>query len=176
MNRFGVTTALALSLAGCGAFDREPPPPCPRVGILGDAATVVKFRSGDGRDLTDVEHQAEILNISRSCELQAKGSAVETLLVIEMAASRGPAAPELAQIPLPFFVAVVERATQRIIARETIDGRVDILPGSRRAGSREEIAERIPLPPGKSAVDYEILVGFDLTADQLDYNRRQRGF
>lgn len=176
MSRIVGAAALGLTLAGCGAFDRAPPPPCPRVGILGDAATVVKFRAGDGRDLTDVEHQGEILNVSRSCEVQAKGSAVETLVVIEMAASRGPAAPETAQIQLPFFVAVVERATQRIIARDAIDGRVDILPGSRRAGSREEITERIPLPAGKTAVDYEILVGFDLTADQLEYNRRQRGF
>lgn len=157
-------------------FDKSPPPPCLRVGILGDAATVVKFRPGEGRDLTDVEHQAEILNVSRTCEIRDKGTAVEAALVIEMAASRGPAAPEAAQIQLPFFIAVVERATQRIISRENIDGKVDIPPGRRRAGSREEITERIPLGTGKAASDYEILIGFDLNAEQLDYNRRQRGF
>jgi hypothetical protein len=176
VSRAAALVALALTLAGCGMFDRGPPPPCPRFGILGEAATVVKFRPGEGRDLTDVEHQAEILNVSRSCETGSKGAVVEAALVIEMAAARGPAAPEAAQIQLPFFIAVVERTTQRIVSRENVDGRVDIPPGRRRAGSREEITQRIPLPGGKGAADYEILVGFNLTAEQLDYNRRQRGF
>ena len=168
--------ALPLLAAGCGAFDRSPPPACPRIGILSDAATLVKFRPGPGRDLTDVEHEAEILNVDRTCELRDKGTAVEVAVTIQFAASRGPAAPEATTIPLPYFVAVVERATQRIIAREAIPGQIELPPGRRRAGVGEEITERIPLSTGRSPADYEILVGLELTEEQLQYNRRRRGY
>jgi len=60
--------------------------------------------------------------------------------------------------------------------REAIAASVDIPAGRRRAGAREELLERIPLGAGKSGSDYEILVGFDLTPDQLAYNRKQRGY
>ncbi|WP_162915093.1 hypothetical protein [Desertibaculum subflavum] len=158
-------------------FDRSAPPPCPRIGILADAATLVKFRPGKGRDLTDVEHEAEVFSVDRTCELRDKGAAVEVVVTIQMAASRGPAAPEAATtIALPYFVAVVERASQRIVARESIPGQVELPPGRRRAGVGEEITERIPLAAGRSPADYEILVGLELTEEQLEYNRRRRGY
>lgn len=167
---------LPLAAGACGAFDRSAPPTCPRIGILADAASLVKFRAGPGRDLTDVEHEAEILNVDRTCELRDKGAAVEVVLTIQMAAARGPAAPEAATVPLPYFVAVVERASQRIVGRESIAGQIDLPPGRRRAGVGEEITERIPLGAGRSPADYEILVGLELTQEQLEYNRRRRGY
>ncbi len=168
---------LPLAVGACGMFDRSAPPPCPRIGILADAATLVKFRPGKGRDLTDVEHEAEVFSVDRTCELRDKGAAVEVVVTIQMAASRGPAAPEAATtIALPYFVAVVERASQRIVARESIPGQVELPPGRRRAGVGEEITERIPLAAGRSPADYEILVGLELTEEQLEYNRRRRGY
>ena len=44
-------------------------------------------------------------------------------------------------------------------------------PTQRRAGVVEEIEELIPLPAGLSGADFEILVGLELTADQLEFNR-----
>jgi hypothetical protein len=167
---------LPLAIGACGAFDRSPPPVCPRIGILADAASMVKFRPGQGRDLTDVEHEAEILSVDRTCELRDKGAAVEVVITVQMAASRGPAAPEATTIALPYFVAVVERASQRIVGRESIAGQVELPPGRRRAGVGEEITERIPLSAGRSPADYEILVGLQLTEEQLEYNRRRRGY
>ena len=38
----------------------------------------------------------------------------------------------------------------------------------------EEIEEIIPLAAGLDGASYEILVGFELTGDQLEYNRRRR--
>ena len=167
---------LPLAVAACGMFERSAPPVCPRIGILSDAATLVKFRPGQGRDLTDVEHEAEILSVDRTCELRDRGAAVDVTVTIQMAAARGPAAPEQTTIALPYFVAVVERATQRIVAREAIAGQVELPPGRRRAGVGEEIIERIPLSAGRSPADYEILVGLELSEEQLQYNRRRRGY
>jgi hypothetical protein len=167
---------LPLAAGACGMFDRSPPPVCPRIGILSDAASLVKFRPGDGRDLTDVEHEAEILGVDRTCEMRDGGKAVDVAVTVQMAAARGPAAPEATTIPLPYFIAVVERASQRIVAREAIAGQIELTPGRRRAGVGEEIIERIPLGAGRSPADYEILVGLELTEEQLRYNRRRRGY
>jgi hypothetical protein len=32
----------------------------------------------------------------------------------------------------------------------------------------------IPLPAGRAATDYQILVGFQLSPDELEYNRRRQ--
>jgi hypothetical protein len=36
----------------------------------------------------------------------------------------------------------------------------------------EELQQRIPLPKGGSAADYRIIVGLQLTKDELEYNRK----
>ena len=48
--------------------------------------------------------------------------------------------------------------------------------GQRRIGLTESSREVIPLPDGQISLDYEILVGLQLTEEQLAYNRRERGF
>jgi len=175
-SRLGIVALTSILLAGCGLFDRSVPPPCPRVSILGDAAQMVVFRPGPGRDLTDVEYEGEISNVQPKCEYIKKNTVIDMTVTLELIATRGPAAATGKPGHLPFFVSVIERGTSRILGKATFDSALEFLPGKRRAGSSEEIAQTIPLGPGKTGVDYEILVGFQLTEEQLQYNRKQRGF
>ena len=163
-----------LMLSGCGLFDREVKPPCPRVGILGDAATMTQFRSGAGRDLTDVEFEAEIIGFTGGCEFGDRNTKVVVTVNVEIVALRGPAAKG-DSITVPFFVAITDR-DERILARETFASKIDFPSGRRRAGVAEEMEQKIPLAAGRRSSDVEILIGFQLGQAQLEYNRQKRGF
>jgi hypothetical protein len=167
--------AVAFLLAGCGLFGKsEKKPPCPRVSILADTAQLAKFRPGEGRDLTDVEYEAEIVGFGGNCEFTDRGSTVETVLTVRIVAARGPALAG-PSVTVPFFVAIADR-NQRIIAKEVFDSPIAFAPGQRRVGVAEEVVQRIPIAAGWRSTDYEILLGLQLSAEQLDYNRRRRGF
>jgi hypothetical protein len=162
---------LALALAGCGLFGGSSPPhACPDAVMLADAKRITLYRAGPGRDLTDVEFEGEIARIASTCKYGKHELTIT--LTADLVATRGPAASDSKAV-LPFFVAVTDGA-RNIVAKKVFDSDIPIPPGQRRAGVREEIEQVIPLPEGEPAPYYEVVVGFQLTAEQLERNRRAR--
>ena len=158
---------LGVGLAAC-ALPGAPSGPCPNVAILNDAASVTQFKPGPGRDLIDIEYEAEIVQVEPDCSYGRDGriTATTTLGII---ATRGPAARS-DNANFVFFVAVVDQ-NQRVLARERFESALQFAASQRRAGVEEEIEELIPLAAGLSGANYEILVGFELTGEQLEFNR-----
>ncbi|NQV45742.1 MAG: hypothetical protein HQ501_12595, partial [Rhodospirillales bacterium] len=63
---------MGLMTSACGMTDGifappPPPPPCPSVSILGNAERVTQFRTGPGRDLTDITVEARIDDFIARC-------------------------------------------------------------------------------------------------------------
>lgn len=138
--------------------------------ILADAKRITQFRAGPGRDLTDVEFEGEIAGISGTCVYGKRDLTVT--LVADLVATRGPAAAT-EQATLPFFVAIADEA-RNIVAKQVFDSAIAIPRAQRRAGVREEIEQVIPLPKDAPSPYFEIVVGFQLSAEQLEQNRRAR--
>jgi hypothetical protein len=162
--------ALALiggMLSGCAWFKSDPPPPCPRVSILLDAARLVQFRPGPGRDLTDVEFEAEIVGVTSACVFRDNNRRVVVTATAQIVAQQGPAAKG-SQATVPFFVAVAE-GEQRVLAKSQFESRIDF-----PAGVTEESEQNIPLPAGRTGVEFDVLVGLQLNPDQLQYMRAQQ--
>lgn len=173
MVRLSGIAALAAMLAGCGLMEKkEPPPPCPRIGILGDVQKSVQFRPGPGRDLTDVAFEAELLDFNGSCKYEGR-NLVTVTFTLQVAATRGPAA-EAREALVPYFVAVVDKQ-RGVLSREGFTARLPFPSGRRRIAVGEELEQRIPLGT-RSSSDIEILIGLELDQEQLDGNRRKRGF
>lgn len=162
----------ALVVAGCGFFQPEEIRPCPRVSVLDDAGRAVQYRDGAGRDLTDVTYQARIDDVQSSCSYDKQELTVNATVII--LAQRGPASRG-AEANFPFFVAVTDR-DQNILAKEVFDSVVEFPEGRRRAGVFEEVEQQIALRDEETGDDYEIIVGFQLSRDQLDRNRARRTF
>lgn len=167
-----ILVLLGFGLAACSS-KREPLPPCPRVGILGDAQKGMQYRDGPGRDLTDVTFETELLDYNGECRYEDKRSAVVVRFILQVAATRGPAATQ-PEARVPYFVAVVDKR-QNVLAREEFVARIPFQEGRRRVVVGEELEQRIPLQ-GRSTGDIEVLIGLDLTREQLERNRRERGF
>ena len=156
-------------LTACDTLFPSPQGPCPTVSIVSDAARLTQYRDGAGRDLTDVRYQAEISNVQFSCRYQRDGR-LTAALAIDIVATRGPAADD-GSTNFPFFVAIAD-SRQNILAKEVFDSVIEFDRRQRRAGVREEIDQELPLAGEDSGANYEVLVGFQLTAEQLEQNRR----
>lgn len=171
--RASAVLAVALGfLAGCG--QRAAPPPCPDVRILAVTADLVQFRPGAGRDLTDVEFEVSTENLSGSCSYRRDGTQVEVDLSVTFIVERGPAL-QGNSVRFPYYIAIVTRDEQ-IRAKEVFDVDLTFQQGQRRIGVTENSRERIPLGDGEIGLDYQILVGLQLTEEQLAFNRRERNF
>ena len=91
---------------------------------------------------------------------------------MQVVAQRGPAnSDRLAN--LSYFVAVA-RTDETILARRSFDIAIPF-PGNRtRVAGIEQIGQVITLVGNETGGDYRIYVGFDLTREELDYNRANR--
>jgi len=167
-----VVVLAGLGLAACSS-KRAPLPACPRVGILGDAQKATQYRPGSGRDLTDVAFQTELLDYNGDCRYQDNVTTVVIHFVLQVAATRGPAATtDDAQVP--YFVAIVDK-DRNVLSRARFVARVPFTEGRRRVVVAEDLEQTIPLA-GRRTSEIEVLVGLELDHEQLDRNRRERGF
>lgn len=161
---------LSGTLSACSVFEAPaPPPPCPQVARVEDAARLTRF-SGEGRDLTDVAFEAELGGMQGSCGYSDDEIDVE--LGIQIIASRGPA-DENRRADFRYFVAIA-RVDQTILAREEFESYVEFPGNQVRAGIVEELTQRIPIKAGESGADYVIYAGFVLTPEELAFNRAQQ--
>jgi len=154
------------------------PQPCPRVSVLGDAARLTRFAEGPGRDLTDVAYEAEMTNVFSGCEHVVDDDSGQTVVVIAVApvvsAVRGPANRDH-EARFDYFVTVVG-PDNAILNKETFGLTVQF-PGNRtRVRFRDDdppVTIDLPLSGDVSATGYRLFVGFQLTPDELGYNRRR---
>lgn len=159
----------ALGVAGCAGDDA--PPPCPEVQVLADTARVVDF-AGSGRDLTDKRFEASIANTSLTCEIREtdRGPEVVAELQVLFELEKGPASRD-DRLGLRYFVAVA-RDGDTVLNRRAFDLRAQLSGSQTRGRVVETLAPTIPLAPRENPRSYRIYVGFVLSQDQLDYNRR----
>ena len=173
---FWLVAIAAFLLWGCSTDpnkDTEKTGGCPNGAVLAEASTVTKLRPGGGKDPTDVVLTAEMAAPILSCDYDKDAGTVQVSLNFPMTVKRGPAATGAPQ-SLSYFVAVVNSdnnvVTKRDFSHElTLDQSI---------GSLNETPEEttFTVAKGKKPIAYEVLVGFQLTHDELAYNRAQRSY
>ena len=168
--------AIALALlaltgvaAACGSKEK-PQAACPAGLIPADSATVTRFRDGTGRDLTDVVSEAEIVNILVQCKYDPKGVTVD--LQVAIAGGRGPA-DRSRVADFDYFVAIID-PQQNIVQKQPFRVRFEFPDNRTRLGIIEELEPRVPLSDAFEGPKYQLMVGFQLTPDELAWNRSQR--
>ena len=140
---------------------------CPDVAIVAEAADVTEFGAGAGRDVVDMRYFAEFSDVRWSCDLD--GSTLEVELDVVLTASAGPVS-RAQTADLTFFVALAEQ-DGGLIAKQTFATTIALTSDKRTGGVAEEIEQRIPLRADQNGADFEILIGFQITREQLQYNR-----
>ncbi len=148
-----------------GMFRSKTPWPCPQVEVLPGADTITLYREGQGRDLVDVRYEGVITPVGGECVYVDDDSAIVANLILRIDATKGPAATGQSE-DFPFFVAIARR-DGRILAKEIFHSPVEFPDGRRRGAVQEEIEQEIPLTGITTGYDYVILVGFQLTKEQM---------
>lgn len=162
----------ATALSGCSTFEKKgKPPPCPPIYILSDAAKVTKYRAGQGRDLTDVEIEAEITAFKGHCVYGKAGVEVEIQVSFEV--KRGPANPE-GKSELTYFVAI-PKYYPAPEAKAIFTVPIEFPKGMDMARANDEdVVMKIPVGAGDIVNEYEIYLGFQASPEELDINRRMK--
>ncbi|MGE5505955.1 MAG: hypothetical protein ACM31L_16155 [Actinomycetota bacterium] len=164
-----VLLAAPVALSACAMFDKKEPPPCPPVYILSDAATVTKFRDGPGRDLTDVDVEAEVVGYKGDCSYDEKGAKVNLQVTIE--AKRGPANSK-GKSKLSYFVAIPHFYPSPQ-AKAVFPVEVEFPDGTNQVRYTDEaVSMRIPVKTKDLIDKFEIYLGFQTSQEELDMNRK----
>ena len=169
------TVLVAVALAACSS-DKKPNL-CPRVAALSEGTSLTRFVAGPGRDILDIDFQAEIADLVATCEYPDRSGA--RTVVVQVAPvfvlSRGAANTDR-RVSFTYFISVVR--DEQILSKQQFQ--ID----SGFAGNRSRvvvvddqppITVDIPLAFRTAEYEYEIIVGFQLTPEELAYNQRWRG-
>ncbi len=146
--------------------------PCPTAAALADAVAITEFGRGNTRDQGNIIYSARIEGSIYECEVV--GSQVRGRLGIAGTLNlgrKGKAGP----VTLPIFIALTKGDTQVVSKRfDTVEVTVE------RGATTAQFEKAIPdytfnLVNGESTTGYEVLTGFNLTPEQVEYNRRSFG-
>src|SRR5882672_11213370 len=184
MRRSPLLTLLLLSvpLAGCETLGLTTPAPpdfaqdtgpiCPSTGVLSDAVTVTKLKPGTQAALpnpANVAFTAEMSQAKLDCDYNRGQNKLSVDLSFAVKATRGPAAMG-ADPQVDFFVAVVD-ADNNIFSKIVYHSQPNLAGRPTNIYTQSVRNFAVPLGMDKRPYDYEILTGFQLTPDELAYNR-----
>ena len=148
--------------------------PCPLLGVLYDSSRLVEFNAPEER-FANVAYTAEMRGVRGLCRYTGSNP-IEMGIQIDMAFGKGPAAPRGSRT-YRYWVAVT-RSNLSPVEKQYFDVKVDFPRGTdRMAGS--EVIQKIVIPRANdtiSGANFEILVGFELTPEQLAFNRSGKRF
>lgn len=171
--------AMPLALGGCswlgfgGEEDFDPvdagPKPCPTVGVLDGTDRVTVF-NGRGRDLTDIVVRGEIRKAVIGCEYDKDDAEIVVDIAFDGQAALGPAASSR-ELSLKGFATVVRHGA--IKKKQVFDIPVAFDGVARTVRFLKTIDDtKIPYGGTLDGSAYEILVGFQLTPEQFEYNNK----
>ena len=180
----GTLAVSLLALAGCrstkdalsiGEAGEANPGPCPRAFALYDASRSVEVLGDGAERFENIGFTGEVIKVRSLCRYFADRP-IRADLTIDFALGRGPAASS-ETTSYNYFVAVTRKNID-VIEKETFPLTVTFPAGQDRVTVREEI-DSIVIPRANdttSGANFEIIVGFEVTPTQRDFNADGKRF
>jgi len=160
---------LASGCAAVNALDSTPNAgPCPVSGVLYDASRLVEIQGAERHE--NVGFTGAVENVRSFCRYKG-GDPINMDVEIDFAFGRGPKAESAAE-SYPVFVTVTRR-DRTVLAKETFAVNVNF-PAGKDIIRITETVPGIVIPRANDTVsgtNFEVIVGFDLTPEQIAYNR-----
>lgn len=165
--RFAAIAALALLVSACQSQNKLKY--CPAWSSVLDAVVVTQFKPGATLDPANALYTAKIDNVDGSCTFDKKGKTASSGIDVKFTATR-PVAGDAVTYTVPYFVAVTQAT--RIITRSARSVTFSFETGAVTATAEESISDIDLVTDGTNKpYDYQILVGFQLTKEQYEYNK-----
>lgn len=176
--RLAAPVCLSASLAACdtigGMTNSDVPPPCPPVSSLADAARITRFVDGPGRDIIDIDFTGRIEKLTGKCFYELDSDTGEGQVRInikpEFRIERG-AANKTRQAAFDYFISYTDDQGN-VLDKQ-------IFPYTAKYWKNKQVVKDIDGPievtiqlrNGQIGQDFNIYVGFQLSQEELDFNR-----
>lgn len=179
-----VLTLVAWGLGACSAYeyvtDKISDPivlSCPDYLVVADAANLIRFRDGPGRDLIDVDFETEIIRVQLACtsdiDRKTRVGNLDVDVTVTFSVQRGPA-NRSRKGRFDYFISVVGR-DKKILYREAFAINVGFPGNKTRLLLRSEpVTLEIPITPKRASRSYSVFAGLILSRDELEFNRQRR--
>ena len=148
--------------------------PCPYVKVLYDAGRYVEFKDGQVAS-TAVGYTGEIEGLSSGCAYKG-GDPIKVGVELLFGLGHGPQAIGSSKT-YRYWVAVTDR-NQEVLAKQYFDIKATFAPGQDRVMMTDHV-NGISIPRADANVsgsNFEVLVGFDIAPDMVDFNRLGKRF
>lgn len=166
--RFVFLSALLFMLAACARNPFEVTVSrCLAVAVVGDVGTLTRF-SGPGTTTGDVEFTASIMDVTSTC---LEASDVQSEVAFYVGAQSGPALANQT-VTIPYFVAVLKDNSQ-IVSKKIFNVTLQF-DETGYAYSRQVVGQRIPTIERSRRYNYELLLGFQMDAQDAVYNMERQ--
>lgn len=164
MTRLYGIIVMACLLAACATNPLEVTVSrCPAVAVVGDTGTITRF-GGEGRTTEDVMFTASISDVSVACD---EDDAVTSAIAFYIGAqSEGRVVNQ--SITVPYFVAVLKDNSE-VVTKRIFDVTLRF-DDNGYAVSREVLSQYIPTIEQARRYNYELLIGFQLSVDDVAFN------
>ena len=181
-DRFRLVAACVVLLlgAGCSGDDNEDLAPCPVAKVMGEPSELTRFADGPGRDPTDILFEASFRKVVGECGYDSDGGEIDVELTVAFDILRGQANRQ-GEASFSYFVAVAERGEdigpQPIVhGRKAFSITAPFAQTQKRIGYSDVLEITIPRPDARDVRSYVLYLGFELTPEELSYNKRKLGF
>ncbi len=163
---------LALAAAGCAPTRIEDRlVSCPQLSLPADVADLTRHLPGAPPDLSTLVLDVRVSAVDGDCRRGRRDESVETAIGLRMQVDRGPAATGRAA-QIPWFIAVLDG--DRILQRQTFVLPVAFAPNTTRAEvATQRVPISFPVRQGRRVQELRVLVGLQLSPEELEVNRRR---
>lgn len=145
---------------------------CPRAAIMPDLQAILRYKPGPGRADSDLAYGTRLNAVTVNCsgKTDKKTKATELDVTTKLGITARRTNPSIKGGQVAYFVAVVNRNNAILAKREFVVA-VKFEGSRQQVEITDELSLVVPLAPGTSGSDYAILCGFQLSPDELQFNR-----
>ena len=142
---------------------------CPSAAVLAPASTLTAFPPNAAKDPAAALYTVGLVDAKTDCELDPEEGQTESSLELTFRAKRS-AADQAVTYKVPYFVVVV--LGTRVLSKRIFWINFGFSAGEKSTSFQDSVASTvINLENGKKPYDYELISGFQLTHEQLEYNK-----
>jgi hypothetical protein len=170
LRRAAVPGVLVLGVAGCFGTTTESTGKlvCPTPLIAPDLDAAAQLRAG-GSGPDDIRFGVKVLSINTNCRTEKVGLTADTRISFLAARSD----PTLTHGEFGYFVAVTD-AERNILSKKEYTVSVEFAPRQNRLRVSDQLAIGLPVRDLSAGGKYLIIVGLQLSPEQIEFNRKQQ--
>jgi len=168
-----LATALAAALL-CACSSDMKKNNCPYAAALAPTTTLTAFRPDMKDDPAGEQYTVGLTEVNTDCSFDSDNGTTDSSLELSFKAKRPPS-PDAASYKVPYFVAITQGV--QVLSKHDFWVNFSFPAGATSTSFSDSVGStKITLENGKKPYDYEIVVGLQLTHDQLDYNKKIRRY